>query len=285
MNAPAAPNDIAPAATARDAAHSDAAAHVGPPLLTLSGAGNFRSLGGLVTRDGRRVRHPFLMRSDRLGHLHVEDWESLARTGLNTICDLRSREECAEHPNPVPGSFAVNQVACEVRNDLRGSPELRGMLVKQPNAAGARALMIEIYRRLPRQMAGAMARIVERLLAGGAPLLIHCTAGKDRTGFAVAVLLHALDVPREEIERDYLASQAWRHKPLHRALLAQSLAATLPADAVEGVVDPLLDVHTSYLSAAFEAASAEFGSLERYLEVTAGLDVGKRERLRELALA
>ena len=85
------------------------------------------------------------------------------------------------------------------------------MLIEQPTAATAEALMIEIYRRLPQQMAPVLGRIGDRLLGGGAPLLIHCTAGKDRTGFAVAMLLHALGVSQEEIERDYLASRAWAH--------------------------------------------------------------------------
>ncbi len=253
-----------------------------PPEIR--GAGNFRSLGGLVTRDGRRIRRHFLMRSDRLSHLMPEDWQRLARAGLTTICDLRSSEECAEHPNPVPESLAVEQIACEVRNDLRDDDALLGILVAQPNVTGAEALMIEIYRRLPQQMSGALARIVERLLGGGAPLLIHCTAGKDRTGFAVAMLLHALDVSRDEIERDYLASRAWRHAPLHRASLAKGLAATIPADAIDAVVDPLLDVRARYLHAALDAVVNEFGSLEGYLEVAAGLDAKKRERLQELAL-
>jgi protein-tyrosine phosphatase len=249
-----------------------------------AGAGNFRNLGGLVTRDGRRIRKHFLMRSDRLCHLTPEGWEHLAATGLTTICDLRSAEECAQHPNCVPAVLGIEEVACEVRNEIRGDRSLIGMLVADPTPASAEALMIEIYRRLPQQMAPVLGRIGDRLLGGGAPLLIHCTAGKDRTGFAVAMLLHALGVPQDEIERDYLTSRSWAHLAIHRVSLAKGFSATIPAHAVDAVCEPLLDVREAYLRASFDKIASDFGSPERYLDIAVGLDATKRERLRDLAL-
>ena len=250
----------------------------------IAGAGNFRSLGGLVAHDGRRIRPHFLMRSDRLCQLTAEGWQQLAATGLVTICDLRSREECALHPNAVPRELGFSELTCEVRNELRGNRTLLEMLVERPTAEGAQAVMQEIYRRLPHEMAPVLNRIGARLLEGGAPLLIHCTAGKDRTGFAVAMLLHALGVSRDEIERDYMLSSGWLHAPIHRVSLAKGLAATLPAHAVDAVLDPMLGVRESYLRAALDRIANEFGSTDGYLDAAANLDASKRERLRELAL-
>ena len=250
----------------------------------ISGSGNFRSLGGLRTHDGRRIRAHYLMRSDRLNHLTPAGWEQLAALGLTTICDLRSREECAQNPNGVPANLAIDEIACEVRNELRGNHSLLGMLATRPDAAGAEALMIEIYRRLPQLMGPVIGRVSERLLSGGAPMLIHCTAGKDRTGFAVAMLLHALGVPQDEIERDYLASRSWSNAPLHGASIARSLGSMVPPENMDAVVSALLDVRESYLRASLDLVVNDFGSLERYLDVAAGLDAGKRERLRDLAL-
>jgi protein-tyrosine phosphatase len=250
-----------------------------------AGAGNFRTLGGLLTRDGRRIRKHFLMRSDRLSHLTPEGWEQLATTGLTTICDLRSAVECAEHPNHVPAILGIEEVACEVDNDLRGSRALREILVSQPSATGAAALMIEIYRRLPQQMAPVLGRIADRILGGGAPLLVHCTAGKDRTGFAVAMLLHALGVSQDDIERDYLASREWLHAPVHRESMTTGwLAKTVPADAIDGVCEALLGVRTAYLRASYDAITRDFGSVENYFDAAVGLDAEKRGRLRDLAL-
>jgi protein-tyrosine phosphatase len=253
-------------------------------MLKIAGAGNFRSLGGLATRDGRRIRGHFLMRSDRLARLTAEDWQQLTAAGLSTICDLRTVEECSQNPNSVPAGLGVIQLACEVRNDLRGDHALLKIIEEDPSDAGGERLMIEIYRRLPGKMAQSLRRIADRLLEGGAPLLIHCTAGKDRTGFAVALLLHALGVAPDEIERDYLASRAWTHAPLHRGALAKRLGPMVPPTSLHEVIDPLLDVRSVYLQSSFRAVTEEFGSTERYLETACGLDASKLERFRELAL-
>jgi protein-tyrosine phosphatase len=133
-------------------------------------------------------------------------------------------------------------------------------------------------------LAPVLARIGERLLAGGAPMLVHCTAGKERTGFAVAMLLHALGVPNEVIERDHLASRSWLHAPIHHAVIAKRLVDTVPADTIDEVVRPLLDVREVYLRAAMEVVTQDFGSREGYLQEAAGLDTARREHLRELAL-
>jgi protein-tyrosine phosphatase len=255
-----------------------------PSTLRLGGPGNFRSLGGLATRDGRRIRHHFLMRSDRLCQLTAEDWQQLAGAGLVTICDLRTVEECTQHPNSVPATLGFMEVACEVRNDLRGDRSLLDHIVSDPTDAGGERMMVEIYRRMPRQMTGSLHRIARRLLEGGAPLLIHCTAGKDRTGFAVAMLLHALGVSSDEILRDYLASRGAPLAAVQRAAIRKSLASMIPADALDSVITPMLDVREVYLQTAFRAVDTEFGSRERYLETAAGLDSAAVERLRELAL-
>jgi protein-tyrosine phosphatase len=252
--------------------------------MKISGAGNFRSLGGLTTRDGRRIRGHYLMRSDRLGRLTNEDWQQLRGAGLNTICDLRTVEECQQHPNGVPPALGVMELACEVRNSLRGDQSLMDIIVRDPTDAGGERLMVEMYRRLPQQMAPGIQRILHRLLEGGAPLLVHCTAGKDRTGYAVAMLLHALGVPQEDIELDYLASRSWSGAPLHRNALVKSLGPMIPAEALHSVIDPLLDVRASYIRASFRQVEDEFGSVERYLAAAAGLDAAKLERLRDLAL-
>ena len=251
--------------------------------MKISGAGNFRSLGGLATRDGRRIRGHYLMRSDRLGRLTNEDWQQLRGAGLNTICDLRTIEECQQHPNGVPPALGVMELACEVRNSLAGD-SLLDIIVNDPTDAGGERLMVEMYRRFPGQMGLGLRRIMDRLLEGGAPLLVHCMAGKDRTGFAVAMLLHALGVAQEDIELDYLASRSWSGAPLHRNALVKSLGPMIPAEALHSVIDPLLDVRASYLRASFKQVEEDFGSVEAYLAASAGLDAGKIERLRELVL-
>jgi protein-tyrosine phosphatase len=247
--------------------------------IKIAGATNFRSLGGLPAADGRRIRPHAIMRADRLAGLTEDDWRALGRAGLTTICDLRSDAERTEHPNRVPPSLPLRVMNCDIRNDLRADPALARLMLDEPNAHGAERVMIEIYRRLPRYMGATLTAIVDRVLEGGAPLLVHCSAGKDRTGFVVAMLLHALGVPEPLIREDYLASRRWPGAVTHRASLESRLGTFIAADELHGAVDTVLDVRDAYLDAALGAVHEEFGSIERYLESEARLDGARRERL------
>lgn len=253
--------------------------------LRLAGASNFRSLGGLPAADGRSIRPHALMRADRLAGLSEDDWGTLGRIGLATVCDLRSDAERAEHPNAIPPQLRVRELHCDVRNDLRADPSLGRLLAEEPTARGAERLMIEIYRRFPRYMGGTLATVVERLTDGGAPMLVHCSAGKDRTGFVIAMLLHTLGVPEDLIRRDYLASRRWPGAESHRASLASRLAPLVPLHELPAAVDTVLDVREAYLDAAMASLRSEFGSVGRYLETAAGLDAARSALLRERLLA
>jgi len=258
------------------------AVHGGAPqALRLAGATNFRSLGGLPASGGRRIRPHALMRADRLTGLTSDDWRALAGTGIATICDLRSTAERDEHPNRVPPQLGVRELHCDIRNDLRADPALARLLVDDPTARGAERVMIEIYRRFPAYMGGTLATLMERLLAGDAPLLVHCSAGKDRTGFVIAMLLHALEVPEELIRQDYLASRTWPGADSHRASLEARLGAIIPPHELPAAVDTVLDVREVYLEAAMETLRAEFGSVARYLEAAAGVSTERGARLRD----
>jgi protein-tyrosine phosphatase len=225
------------------------------------------------------------MRADRLAGLSEDDWRTLGHAGLATICDLRSDAERAEHPNAAPPHLSLCEMNCDIRNDLRADPALARLMLDEPNARGAERVMIEIYSRFPRYMGGTLAAIVDRALDGGAPLLVHCSAGKDRTGFVVAMLLHALGVPEPLIRADYLASRRWPGAETHRASLESRLGMFIAADELRGAVDTVLDVRDVYLDAALGAVHEEFGSIERYLEDAAGLVGSRREQLRDRLLA
>jgi protein-tyrosine phosphatase len=193
--------------------------------------------------------------------------------------------ERAEHPNAIPGRLGIREVHCEVLNDVRADMSVVRLLVDDPTPRGAERLMVELYRRLPGHMADTMRTLVDLLLDDGAPLLIHCSAGKDRTGFAIAMLLRSLEVPDELIVADYLESRAWPGREGHRASLSRRLGVVVPESTIYEVVSTVLDVREAYLEAALEATAVQYGSIERYLESEAGLDAAKRERLRARLLA
>ena len=256
-----------------------AVAEQGPRL---AGADNFRSLKGLPTRDGRRIAGHTLLRSDQLYRLGEPDWVVLAALGVRTVCDLRNESERRKYPNHLPAE-GVTQVAIELISDVRADPALTAPLRARPDAEGAAGMMMEIYRRLPASLAPHLGTLLGLLDEGRAPVLVHCVAGKDRTGFAVAVMLHALGVEEDSILGDYLLSRRCGAggDRQRREMMAKLVARITGAPAAEAAVDAILDVRPAYLRAAFVGIDEHYGSIAAYLETCAGLDAAALAALRD----
>ena len=229
--------------------------------LALQGASNFRDLGGYPTIDGRTTRWRHIFRSNHLGQLTTEDVEIVRALGIRSAFDFRGLEERAV------GVCVMNEITV---HSLPIEPTvvaaLRAELAKGTlTAEVALELMRESYRNYVRHNTHSFRTLFGHLLEDRAPLVIHCTAGKDRTGFASALILHALGVPDDVIAEDYLLTN--RHYKRDA-----SSASDLPAD----VLDAIGSVEASYLAAAFEAVGGEYGDLETYLRD--GLKLGETER-------
>lgn len=252
----------------------------------LTGTRNFRSLKGLPCVDGRHIAGHTLLRSDQLDLLVEEDWTLLQSLGVKAVCDLRSAGERARHPNHLPLS-GMRQIAMEVISDVRGDPTLAAALTEQPNARGAVQLMLEVYRRLPASLAPHLPMLLALLQEDAASVLVHCAAGKDRTGFAVAVLLHALGVTPEAILADYLLSARPQcvNNPLRRAMVADIVSrmtgVVTGSAMVESMVDAIMDVRPAYLQTALEAVNADYGSMDGYILRNTGLDARDLAGLRQ----
>jgi protein-tyrosine phosphatase len=119
--------------------------------------------------------------------------------------------------------------------------------------------------------------LFDRLLHSDKAVIVNCTAGKDRTGLATALVLSALGVPRDTIMQDYLLSNSALDMD---RLLADAGLNALPADAIK----PLLDVEPAYLDAAFEQIDKDYGSVENYLKRELGVDRAAIQRLRQRML-
>jgi protein-tyrosine phosphatase len=232
--------------------------------LNLAGASNFRDLGGYPGKDGRALRWRQIFRSNHLGHLTDADIELLRGLGLKSAFDFRGTEEraaamcglteIAVHSLPIEPT-----VVAALRARLAGGAPLA--------SADALDVMRDSYRNYVRYNTPSFCALFAHLLEDRAPLVIHCTAGKDRTGFACALILHALGVPDDLIAEDYLlTNRFYRRDP--------SASSDLP----EEVRQVLASVEASFLAAAFDAISADYGDLESYL--SDGLGLGAQERAR-----
>jgi protein tyrosine/serine phosphatase len=168
---------------------------VAQPLL--SGCTNARDLGGLPTRDGRRIRRRALIRTDSLAHLDTAGRAAMERLEPGLILDLRSAPELVADPNPFAGHPAFRHRPFfdpgweAVRDDLTQTTR-RG-----------------IYRRMLGGNLGAIGAAIREIAAAppGRPIVAHCAGGKDRTGLIVALLLDVAGVPRDRIAADWAASE------------------------------------------------------------------------------
>ncbi len=245
--------------------------HAGlPHSVALELASNLRDLGGYATAAGRRIRSGLLYRSAALPRLSEADRAIIAGLGLRTVCDFRGERERAAVPIMIPGAQSVSlPVEPIVGAGLRDIMETR-----EATGADLMSLLRGAYEDYAIGCHAQFGRLFARVLAPGAlPLMFHCSAGKDRTGFATALLMTALGVDAATIMDDYLATnRLWRRD-------------TVPSrDFAPDLKQILLGAHAELLEAAFAAIRREYGTVDAYFETALGLDRSARGRLRDLLL-
>lgn len=233
--------------------------------LPLQGASNFRDLGGYPALDGRSVRWRQLFRSDHLAELTDGDRAQLRALGLERVIDFRGHAERAAAPYTMSGvtlhALTIEPMVGQRLAELSASG-------RRLDAALAVAVMTELYRALVNDQAPRFAEFFGHLLDAGGPVAFHCTAGKDRTGLAAALVLLALGVPRETVLHDYLLTNTlFRPPPL------PSEAALAAAAAV------VWRVERDFLDEALRVIDEDHGGIEHYLAQRLGLSAAARRRL------
>lgn len=254
--------------------------------IPFDGAGNLRDLGGYRTADGRSVRWGVLYRSDHLSRLSARDLRQFRRFDLAVLVDFRNTAEKAESPNRLPPGHGIRLVELPLFDDE--ATNALGTTLRARIARGdlegidVSALMIEANQRLVTEFTSVYRQFMAELLAArGAPLLFHCTAGKDRTGFAAAIVLRLLGVPEEAIIADYLLSRDYSLAARRRDLLLLRL---LKGPALTSLVRSIFGVEAAYLKAAFTAIDQVYGSFAAYARDGLGLSEGDITRLQEYLL-
>jgi len=238
-------------------------APLGEELLRLASADNFRDLTGPGhrTADGRALRPGLVYRSNELA-LSDEDAARVADLGVTSILDLRHADEIALHPDADVSGAAWEHL------EIPGIP--MEAVATLDDRRRAEEVMHDVYRGFVRHPGAraAFATLLGRISEAEAPLVFHCTAGKDRTGWAAVLILGICGVPDDVVLDDYLATN--RVSTRTREKYLEMVREHLGADKVE-VYEPVLVADERYLSAAFEAVEADFGSLTGYLGSGLGL--------------
>ncbi|PKP70015.1 MAG: protein tyrosine phosphatase [Alphaproteobacteria bacterium HGW-Alphaproteobacteria-5] len=264
--------EAAPAATA-----------VALPAAAFPNAPNLRDIGGYETADGGKVRLGLVYRSDQIDRLSDAEVLRLAALGIATVVDLRTATERSREPDRLPpdANYVVADVMADAPPGVGG--DMLATLTRMIAAGGAVPRMEEANRAFVSSPAArqAYSRLLRQVLAAdGQPLLFHCTAGKDRTGWGAALLLTIAGVPQEEVFQDYLASTerlAGKNMQTIASLGEYDLDARQRME-----LEALLTVRSSFLAAAFAEVEHRYGTFDRYLQDGLALTPEEVERLRHL---
>jgi protein-tyrosine phosphatase len=253
----------------------------GERVVPIAGSHNLRDMGGYKTADGRQVKWRTLYRSGVMAQLTATDQQEFRRLGIVTIYDLRENRERARRPTVWHQGEDIDYRSRDYEMSVGALDDLlaKGALVK-----GALMQVIHAaYRDLPFEQADSYRELFSLLTAGRVPLLFNCTAGKDRTGIAAALILFALGVPRQTIDHDYSLTELCIDK-LEAILFSDPRYKAIAALPSEQYL-PMLRADPGYLTIAFEEIERRHQSIINYLKAVLG--VGPREvgLLREYLLS
>ena len=242
-------------------------------IVSLSGAANFRDIGGYSTRDGQSVAWDKIYRSDDLSNLTDADFATLNDLNIRLFCDLRSPGEIRRHPNRLPENGFTRHIPIFTNDPVNVGILFIRHRLDRIFKWHYRAMIID-------QGASAIGEILKLATdPANLPLVIHCTSGKDRTGIVVALLLHICGVPRATIVSDYtLTNRTIEHflavyrAAVHRYPLARILK-------IEQLY-PILSARAELIDHALDHIDATYGSMDDYLRGPVGLTDEDRAAIR-----
>ncbi|MFF2655040.1 tyrosine-protein phosphatase [Streptomyces sp. NPDC058045] len=275
---PAGPALAAPGATA-PAASSTAD---NPRHITVEGVLNFRDAGGYATDQGR-MKRGVLYRSGALQKTTDAGLRTLTKLGLSKVVDFRSAHELAGAPDRLPSGVEAVSRPVEASDQLSSFADILALTPAEQEKllgdGGAEGIMLDSGRKFvtdPERRAQFGKALRDIAGSGKGATLVHCSGGRDRTAWLVAIVQTALGVSRSDVVADYLQSNTelvgWR-----ASVLKQLTDAGMEKPEL---VTPLLDVREAYLQASFDQAVASYGSFRAFVHEGLGIDDATLAKLR-----
>lgn len=270
---------LAGTVTAHGPSPAGDSAIMAPRIVPLDGVQNFRDIGGYRTSDGRRVKWGLIYRSAELSRLTPEDLMEITGLNIQSVHDLRSVEERQSEPTAWAGARPPRFIAHDYSMDMSALAVLFRDVTTPERARDAFASLYPHLLEVQRPQGTAL---FDNLLRAEGATLYHCTAGKDRTGLATALILSALGVPRDVILYDYELSNRFFDAGLssqgNKDADDGSGLSQLPPE----VMAIFMGVDARYLRAVFDRIESEYGTVEAYLDQKLGVDAADIARLRSL---
>lgn len=241
---------------------------------------NFRDYGDYATDAGRRIAPGRLFRSGHQARASAADLERLHGLGIAAVVDLRRPSERRDQPSRRPAGFSG--VVIESAHDDGGeAPHMTFLRTADLTPESGRRFMTETYRQLPFEPSHLelFARYFRLLDETEGAVLIHCAAGKDRTGLLAALTHHLLGVHRDDMVADYLLTNTAVDLEGRAPGIARQLQARTGRVAAHDAVVAFLGVEAGYLDTALTEIAARYGSTDGYLAKALGVDTGLRDRI------
>jgi protein tyrosine/serine phosphatase len=252
--------------------------------IDLDGVHNFRDFGGYDTRCGRGVRRGVLYRSANHAQATPSDLEALQALGIRTIVDLRKRGERDLEPSRRWAGFDARVI----ENDLETKYLDWGVHIRQgdQSARWFREDAVNFYRAAPTEERhiDLFTRYFQALAEADGPILVHCAAGKDRTGLICAFTHHIAGVAQDDILADYLLTNDEARIARRAESFSRWLAKTFQITVSDEAARTAQSVYPEYMQAALAAIDETYGSLDGYLERALGVDQAMRDRIHDKIL-
>jgi protein-tyrosine phosphatase len=250
----------------------------GDGWIALDGVFNARDIGGLATADGRSTRSGRIFRTGALNNLSDHGKDQLTALHVHSVFDLRTAEEVHEAPDSLPQGIEYVPLPINA-----GNSRLRRVFTTLMNVGSLDTILLKGYSDVMiDQHSGLFVDVAKKIVRDQQPVIIHCTAGKDRTGVTIAVLLSALGVPDATIVADY--TQSNRHYQQFVDATAIQMRPLIKLGVSMPDIHPLMLAHPDVIQGALDHVRARYGSARDYLK-QAGLTDSEFAQLEAFLLA
>lgn len=243
---------------------------------------NFRQMGGLEGRDGRRIKPGLFWRSAGLDQPQPEDIDQIKSLNLKTIVDLRGQKERGAFPTH-PALNRLCDTMWSPSEAENSKTEAFVLLSKSGDEGTLIDAIASLYTQIAEQHAAQVRMVFDAIASNSVPILVHCAAGKDRTGVVVAIVLETLGVDRSDIMSSYLETND--HLDWDRLSIAATAGTGVRENSLDLMTAPALALlkraHPQFLEAAFSHIDTRYGSVEVYLRQKVGVSSTTIERVRE----
>jgi protein-tyrosine phosphatase len=248
--------------------------------LALEGVENFRDFGGYATASGKRLKSGRLYRSASHGKATDADLEAIAALGIAVVVDLRRTQERTRDPSRRHAGFAAEVIDNDIGEEEEDS-WITHVTSSDLSETSFGDYMFAYYAEAPfkPRMVDLYSRYFEVLARADGPVLIHCAAGKDRTGILAALTHHLAGVGRDDLIADYLLTndeeRIARRLPQMSEYVRELAGRTPPEDALRVA----MGVDDAYLDTSFTAMTKHHGGIDDYLKEVLGVDADKRRKI------